>query len=202
MDTIIDCKLLAQCSCGGEVKEQEGYQCHQVYELLVIKLRLTEYRLEKGYCVKCGGTHVADLPEGITWGITGPKLTGLMSHLVSKYRLSRREVKEFLEEQFSFKISLGTIFNKQKIVNAALEAPVSELLDAVKQSPSVNMDETSHNRDGKREWMWGAISSTVAFFSIVNSRGKKALKSFIGDFENIVISDRYAAYNYFTSSKR
>jgi transposase len=202
VDAIVNCKLPERCSCGGKIKETEDYQRHQVYELPEIKLHLTEYHLEKGCCVNCSRNHIADLPEGITWGITGSKLTGLMSHLVSKYRLSRRELKEFLEEQFSFKISLGTVFNKQKIVNAALEVPVSELLDAVKQSPSVNIDETGHNRDGKREWMWGVISSTVAFFSIVSSRGKKALKSLMGDFENIVISDRYAAYNYFDSSKR
>jgi transposase len=125
-----------------------------------------------------------------------------MSIAVSKYQLSRRQLKDFLKEQYHFDLALGTVFNKQKIVNAALEAPVSELLGAIKQSPSVHMDETGHNRDGKREWMWGFVSETAAFFSIVASRGKKALTSFMGDFEHIAISDRYAAYNYFESSHR
>ncbi len=67
-----------------------------------------------------------------------------MSHLVSKYGLSRRELKEFLAEYLKFNVSLGTVFNKQKITNAALEIPVSNLLEDVKQSPSVNADETGH----------------------------------------------------------
>ena len=56
------------------------------------------------------------------------------------------------------------MFNKQKIVNAALESPVLALLASVKESSSVNIDETGHNRDGKKQWMWGVISSTAAFF--------------------------------------
>ncbi|WP_294878413.1 transposase, partial [Sulfurimonas sp. RIFOXYB12_FULL_35_9] len=157
---------------------------------------------EKGCCSCCGRNHIGILPDGITWGITGPKLTGFMSHLISKYRLSRRELKEFLKEQFKFNISLGTLFNKQKIVNTALEFSVSNLLTEVKQSPSINIDETGHNRDGKKQWLWGLVSSTVAFFSIQPSRGKKVLDLLVGDYENIIISDRYTAYGYFDSSCR
>ncbi|MBP9722360.1 MAG: IS66 family transposase [Gammaproteobacteria bacterium] len=202
VDTVLTCKLPNHCACGGAITLKNGHQRHQVHELPEIKLHVTEYCLEKGACSSCGNSHIANLPAGITWGITGPRLTGLMSHLVSRYQLSRRELKEFLQEQFQFNISLGTIFNKQKIVNAVLEAPVAELLEAVKQSPSINADETGHNRDGKKQWMWGFVSSTIAYFSIQNSRGKKVLKSLLGDFKNIVISDRYAAYNYFDSSSR
>lgn len=202
VNSVVDCPLPRECSCGGEIIAKEDCQRHQVYELPEIKLHITEYQLPKGRCLSCGKNHVADLPQGITWGITGPKLTGFMSHLVSKYGLSRRELKEFLDEQFQFKFSLGSVFNKQKIVNKALEAPVSELLKAVKQSAAVHMDETGHNRDGKKQWMWGAMSMTVTFFAILNSCGKKALKSLMGDFSNVVISDRYSVYNIFDSDSR
>ena len=202
VDVIVDCKLPSHCSCGGRINPSGDYQQHQVYELPEIKLEITEYHLEKGCCSCCGRNHIGILPDGITWGITGPKLTGFMSHLISKYRLSRRELKEFLKEQFKFNISLGTLFNKQKIVNTALEFSVSNLLTEVKQSPSINIDETGHNRDGKKQWLWGLVSSTVAFFSIQPSRGKKVLDLLVGDYENIIISDRYTAYGYFDSSCR
>jgi transposase len=202
IDNIVDCHLPNSCSCGGSIKSKGDFQRHQVYELPEIKLDITEYRLKKGCCRSCGQNHVALLPKGITWGITGPKLTAFMSHLVSKYQLSRRELKEFLKEHYNFSISLGTVFNKQKIVNNALESPTAELLAAVKESSNINADETSHYRDGKKQWMWAVVSSTIAFFSVDTSRGKKVLKSLIGDYRYIVTSDRYAAYNYFDSDKR
>lgn len=201
-DDVVNCRLPEDCECGGKINLIEECQRHQVFELPEIKLYMTEYRLEKGYCACCGRSHVSSLPEGITWGITGPRLTGFMSHLVSKYRLSRRELKEFLREQFRFDISLGTVFNKQKIVSTTLAPLVSNLLAEIKQSPSINVDETGHNRDGKNQWLWGVISSTAAFFSIHSSRGREVLKSLIGDFTNIVVSDRYNAYSYFDSDHR
>lgn len=202
VSSVVLCPLPLECSCGGEIVTKEDCQRHQVYELPEMKLQITEYQLAKGHCLTCGKNHVADLPSGVPWGITGPRLTSFMSHLVSQYGLSRRELKEFLAEQLHFKFSLGSVFNKQKIVTKALETPVAALLDAIKQSSAVNMDETGHNRDGKRQWMWGVMSQTAAFFAILNSRGKKALYSLMGDFNNVVISDRYSAYTLFDSDNR
>jgi transposase len=127
VDAIINCNLPRKCICGEQITLKDSSQRHQVYELPEPKLHITEYRLEKGCCFGCGKSHIALLPEGITWGITGPKLTSFMSHLVSKYQLSRRELKEFLRELYSFNISLGTVFNKQKIVNPISISNITKL---------------------------------------------------------------------------
>jgi transposase len=202
VDSIVSCKLPSDCICGGKINSDGDFMRHQVHELPILKLKVTEYQLAKGCCENCHRKQIASLPEDITWGITGPRLTGFMSNLTTKYGLSRREQRSFLEEYFQFHISLGTVFNKQKIVNAALELPVSELLPIVKESVSVHADETGHNRDGKNQWMWGFISSRAAHFSIHASRGRKVLRSMMSDFKNILISDRYAVYNCFDSSQR
>ena len=203
VDIIEQCELPTYCACGGKIAVAENeYMRHQVHELPVLKLRVTEYQLQKGCCPGCQRKQIASLPEGVMWGMTGPKLTAFMSHLVTKFGLSRREQRSFLEEHFQCRMSLGTVFNKQKIVNTALASPVNELLPIVKSSPSVHADETSHNRDGKIQWLWGFISSTAAYFSIQASRGKKVLRSMMEDFKNIIISDRYAAYNHFDSHRR
>lgn len=202
VDFIQGCLLPDNCQCGGTINASGDYVRHQVHELPILKLNITEYQLQQGCCDACRRKHVANLPTGITWGITGAKLTGFMSELIAKYGLSRSEQKLFLKEIFNFSISKGTIFNKQKIVNMAMQAPVDELLPIVKESSSVNADETGHNRDGKNEWIWGFISSTAAHFSIHASRGKKVLRNMLGDYKNTVISDRYAAYNIFDSSQR
>lgn len=202
VDSIENCQLPKNCLCGGRIKPRGDYVRHQVHELPMLKLHVTEYQLQKGCCENCDQNHIAPLPAGVTWGITGPKLIAFMSDLVTKYGLSRREQKSFLEEHFQFRISLGTVFNKQKIVNLAMAEPVAELLPIVKESKSVHSDETGHNRDGKNQWMWGFISNTAAFFSIHASRGKKVLSSLLGDFKNILISDRYVVYNLFDSSQR
>jgi transposase len=202
VDDIISCPLPGTCLCGGQIEVREEVLRHQVHELPTIKLQVTEYQLAKGSCSCCGKKQIASLPEGITWGITGPRLTGLMSHMLSRYKLSRRELQAFLQEHYAFKISMGCIYAKQRIVALALKEPVANLLEQVKASSSVHMDETGHRRDGLNQWLWGMMSSNAAFFSVEPSRGKKVIARLMDEFNGFIVSDRYAAYNYFESSKR
>jgi transposase len=125
-----------------------------------------------------------------------------MSSPTSHYQLSRRDVQEFLKEYLNFTASLGTVFNKEKIVTRALKEVTENLLTKIKKSPFLHIDETGHKRDGKREWMWSVSTSKTAFFAILLSRGKKAMRTLIGDYKDIVISDRYGVYNYFSSENR
>ncbi|HAT9777370.1 TPA: IS66 family transposase [Legionella pneumophila subsp. pneumophila] len=202
VDEVVSCNLPKTCFCGGQITVREEVLRHQVHELPRIKLHVTEYQLEKGACNCCGKKQIASLPEGITWGITGPRLTSLMSHMLSRYKLSRRELQTFLAEHYAFKMSMGCIYAKQRIVAQALEEPVKDLFEQVKLSSSAHMDETGHRRDGLNQWLWGMISEKAAFFSVEPSRGKKVIARFMEDFNGFIISDRYAAYNFFESSKR
>ena len=190
------------CACGAEIKTDEKIHRHQVYELPELKLWVTEYQLAQGLCQHCEEAHTASLPEGVSWGITGPHLTSFMSELVAKYHLSRREVRAFLKEHLQFCISLGTVFNKQKLVNAVLESPVNALLPVVKADPVVHMDETGHRQEGQTAWMWVMTTGEAAYYEIVPFRGTKVLKSWMSDFQGIIVSDRYSAYNYFPSYHR
>jgi transposase len=202
VDKVVKCEGFRTCDCGCEIIESDKYIRHQVYELPEIRLAVTEYQVAIGRCSGCSNKHIASLPEGVSWGITGARLTSFMSMSVSKYQLSRRALQEFLQEYFNFRISLGTVFNKQKLVNQLLEEPVKALLPYIKQSKATNIDETSHRQTGESHWLWTVASRTAAYFEVTKSRGKKVLGKLMHDFENKVISDRYAIYNYFDSSRR
>ncbi|CAM4483300.1 MAG: IS66 family transposase ISStau2 [Legionella sp.] len=202
IDEVVTCPLPTKCLCGGTMAIQKEALRHQTHELPTIKLHVTEYQLEKGTCSCCGKKQIASLPEGITWGITRPRLTALMSHMLARYKLSRRELQAFLEEHYAFKISMGCIYAKQRIVAKALEEPVNDLLEQVKSSSSVHMDETGHRHDGVNQWVGGMMSAKAAFFSVEPSRGKKVIARLMEEFNGFLVSDRDAAYNYFESSKR
>ena len=202
VDDIVYCELPKQCFCGGEIHAGEEIQRHQVYELPELKLRVTEYQLVKGFCQRCHYGHRASLPEGVSWGITGARLTSLMSSLVAKYKLSRREAQGFLKEHLKFSLSLGTVFNKQRLVNEVLAQPVKELLPLLKAESVVNMDETGHRQNANRAWMWVIATPRGAYYEILASRGKKIVRSLMEGFEGIATTDRYSVYHYFASHHR
>lgn len=202
VDEIVHCELPKHCFCGGEICAGEEVQRHQVYELPEIKLHVTEYQLVKGFCQRCHYSHRASLPKGVSWGITGARLTSLMSSLVGKYKLSRRETRNFLKEHLNFSLSLGTVFNKQKLVNQVLAQPVKALLPILKAESAVHMDETGHRQNAKSAWMWVIATHRGAYYEILASRGKKIVRSLMEGFEGIAITDRYSVYNYFASHHR
>ena len=53
VDFTQNCPLPEQCECGGKIKPLPDVVRHQVYELPVLKLDVTEYRLERGCCDTC-----------------------------------------------------------------------------------------------------------------------------------------------------
>ena len=74
------CELPTTCVCGGEINASTDYVRYQVvYELSELKLRLTEYQMQKERCINCGKKYLASLPIGVIRGITGPRLTSFMS---------------------------------------------------------------------------------------------------------------------------
>ena len=66
VDVVQECKLPKSCLCGGEIRVSSEFVAHQVYELPVLKLKITEYRLQKGDCECCKRKQIASLPEGVS----------------------------------------------------------------------------------------------------------------------------------------
>lgn len=175
----------------------------QVFELLEIKASVTEYQRLSGRCDKCGKVHVGQLPAGLPPGILGPRAMAAVSVLSGKYRLSKRQVEELLQDFAGLKISLGTVSNTEGRVSSALADPVDEAKAHVKQQPVVSADETGHKVCNKKAWLWTAVTSLVTVFLIRTSRAAKVAKELLGDkFAGILVSDRYSAYSWVDAARR
>jgi transposase len=183
------------CECGGEVKLTDDYLRHQIHDIPLITTVVTEHQLFFGCCEGCGKTHQAELPPHIPTGMLGPYLLALIATLTSDYKMSKRDVKRFLMDFYSLSICIATVKRAEETVSAALEKPVNEAKDYVKEQEIVNADETSHAECGKRMWPWVAVTGVVAIFLITATRSKKAAKELLGAaFKGILGSDRYPAY--------
>jgi transposase len=66
----------------------------------------------------------------------------------------------------------------------------------------LHIDETGHRNEGKRGWSWAVTNKELTVLKVSESRGKKVLKSLLPGYDGIVVSDRYAAYNYFSRENR
>lgn len=127
------------------------------------------------------------------WRLVGPMLVAFICGLSKRYRLSRQKIREFLYDWFSLSLSVGEINRCIHEAGRAVSPLEEELMEAVRNSDLIHVDETPWWEHTKRLWLWVFTSATVVFF-MVGSRSnvipKKVLEGFIG----WLMSDGYCTY--------
>src|ERR671927_1974105 len=106
---------------------------HQVVELLPLAVRVTEYQMAVRRCAACGKRTRADLPAGVSRRPFGVRLTAVIALLRGRYRLSRREVRQLLQDLWAVRISLGAVVRQEQAQSAALAPVVEEARAAVRE---------------------------------------------------------------------
>lgn len=91
--------------------------------------------------MQCKKNHRGNLPKGIPLGILGAHALAKIAALTGKYRLSKREVKEFLFDFFGLKVCIGTISNAEHRVSCSLKKSVDEIGHAISIQNHLHVDE-------------------------------------------------------------
>jgi len=80
VDAVVPCVPPHCRRCGGALTEAAGNPVrHQVVELPVLKVQVTEYRLARRLCVRCGLTTCGQLPGGVPRQGYGPRFASFIS---------------------------------------------------------------------------------------------------------------------------
>lgn len=205
-DEIIKCVPQAECDCGGQILNIKLSSRKQVLELPQPKYLLHEYQVYSGHCDCCKSKKYGELPEGIGNRYFGAKAHSLMSLFRSKYRLSKRQVKQLMQDLYGLPISLGSVSNAEARVSEAIKNAHEEVGDAVQTGVlPINVDETGFKQCNKSGWAWILANKDCTYFYLSPSRGKKIAKHLLSPIlskaHSMVISDRYPAYNFIPEDK-
>ena len=182
-------------------------QIHQVVELPEIRPDVTDYELHELGC-ECGALTRATLPAGVPQGAFGPRLTATVALCTSRYRMSKRMVREFVRDLLGVEVALGSVSKMEQFVSQAIAAPVEEARVAVQEQAVAHQDETGwyegpHQGRKARAWLWVAVTALVTVFRIARSRGADITKEMLGeDFRGFLVVDRWAAYRWVARGMR
>ena len=172
-------------------------------ELLPLAVRVTEYQMAVRRCPACGQRTRAELPAGAPRRPFGARLTAVVALLSGRYRLSRREVRQLLQDLWAVRVSLGAVVRQEQAQSAALAPVVEEARAAVPQAPVVNMDETGWRQEKQRAWLWTVVTGALTVFRIDRSRSGAVVDALLGSqFTGVVGSDRLSAYSRFPAEQR
>ncbi|MFQ6026916.1 MAG: IS66 family transposase, partial [Dehalococcoidia bacterium] len=178
----------------GPAEEEKDWR-HQVVELPEVKAKVTEYRLHSRRCPECGQRVQAQLPPGVPQRHFGPIFQATAAILTGRYRLSRREAQQLLDDLWSAKISLGALSSLEEVTSGALKNVVSGVAQSVKRAGIVNIDETGWRENDGRAWLWTAVVEGKSLFHIDPRRSGDVVEKLLGeDLSGVVGTDRYSAY--------
>ncbi len=194
--------LPEQCAaCGNklpqELSDPPGHEpsWHQVTEVPPFAAEVTEHQGHACACKKCGHITHAEIPPDIRADAIGPNLAAILSFLSGRCHESKRTVQEVAESLFGVGISLGTISNLEREMQAALAPAYEEAKAVVIEAPSKNVDETGWYQKSGLKWLWVGATKIAVCFQIHAKRGRDGLEAFLGDVvKGIVNSDRWGAY--------
>ena len=196
-----------RCGCGHVFVEAERVGCreparHQVEELPQIAVRVTEHRCQRVRCPGCGSERTGELPADVAASAFGPRLQAAVAALSVRNRVSRRDLVELCEELFGARISTGSIDAILARAGDALETSYEQLLDRMRRSRALNVDETGWRLKGGQRTLWGAFSEKIAVFKVTASRHEQHLRELLADHQGIVTSDRWWAYDHLPLGRR
>ncbi len=207
MSEIVD-HYPSDCSgCGHEFTEVEkvprwGAGRHQVAELPAITVEYVEHRTQMLRCPGCK-TRTRGRLGVLGESAFGPNLQAALVTLSTRNRVSRRDLSELAGELFGVAISVGAIDEICQRASALLAGPHERLVAGVLGSGAINVDETGWYLAGENRSMWTATTANAAIFRIVADRHRDRLIELLGpDFEGIVTSDRWWAYDHLDPEQR
>ena len=206
VDDVVD-HWLDRCDCGhvfaaGELVAAGEPVRHQVEELPVVTVRVTEHRCQRVRCPGCGRRRRAQLPREVGGSSFGPRFQAAVAMLSVRNRISRRDVVELCEQLFASRISTGTVDAILARVADALVEPCEDLLDRLRASRAVHMDETGWRTAGQRRALWGIFDQRHAYLHVATDRHEDHAKILLGDTRAVVTSDRWWAYTHLPLHRR
>ena len=196
-----------RCGCGHTFTEGERVSRgqpvrFQVEELPVISARVTEHRCQRVRCPGCAQYTRGQLPAQVAHSAFGPRLQAALAALSVRNRISRRDLVELCEELFCARISAGSVDAILHRAAAALTEPHADLLEQLRASDAVNMDETGWRTAGERRALWGIFDQRHAYLQIASDRHEDRARQLLADTKAIVTSDRWWAYAHLPLDRR
>lgn len=190
------CQTSLDESLPGEVVAR----CQQA-ELPPVLVSITEHQALACTCPACGRVSRGIIPPAIVHSVCGPRLTAALGYLSARALVSRRDVEELLSVLLGFKLSLGSVFARERELSEALAGPYEQLKEQVREEQVRYVDETGWKR--AMRWLWVAATPTAVVFLCCYARTFAAVRRLLGEkLAGWICTDRFGVYDRWPKKRR
>jgi transposase len=196
IDEVIE-EILHECpechhTLGAPIEVEEQIQ----EDIVPMHVRVRKYRRHVYECEHCQKEIKAPYhPEHVPFGYLGANV--LIQAAILKYYhcLPYRKIRELFQDMAGLTISPGGISQALARISKWLGVEKDQLLEAIRGSPQLHVDETGWRLDGKKSWVWVLANKRLAYYHVDRSRARKVLTGLLGaEFDGTLISDFFSVY--------
>jgi len=169
---------------------------HIQEDLIPAKVVVRKYIRHRYYCACCQKVVTAPYhPQQVPKGPLGANV--LIQAAILKYHhcLPYKKISLLFQDMCGLTLSPGALAQSLQRLSEWLKVEHKVILEAIRASPSVHIDETGWRLDGKSHWLWAFVNEQLAYYKIEPSRGRKVVKMVLPqDYGGTIISDFYGIY--------
>jgi transposase len=194
-DEIIEVKLEDCPDCHSALNDMKT--CEQyVEEIIPAHTTVICYRTYKGYCPNCQRTVQSRHPDQIPNRMIGSRAILLAADMKHGLGVPYRKVATSLKRLCGLSITGGALSQEMSALAKWLKPEYEAIRSAIRQSPSVHIDETGWRLDGESCWLWAFTNDSFTIYEVNPSRGHQVVLKQLGeDYCGTIISDFFTAYN-------
>jgi predicted RecB family nuclease len=156
---------------------------------------VTRYTAKKGYCPKCNRHYEPPALKRVGNQVFGHAFQAWAVYQRVILRLPYRIIAQVTEHLFGVGLSQSTPVGFMKYMADYYAATGSALLDAIRKSPFVHVDETKISIQGVDHYAWVFTDGLHVVFRMTESREADIVREVLGGYEGVLVSDFYSGYD-------
>ena len=177
---------------GSPLEDEEEIQ----EDIIPAHVHVRKYMRHVYGCLHCRKKVYAPYhPEHVPKGYLGANV--LIQAAILKYYhcLPYRKICELFQELAGLRVSPGGLSQALWRISHWLGGEKEQLLEAIRGSPYLHVDETGWRLDGKKSWVWALVNKRLAYYHVDRSRARSVLKELLGkEFNGTLITDFFSVY--------
>jgi transposase len=197
-DQIVTLEAETCAGCGADLQGIDGQVIDTRYKIdFEVKTVVIAYEQMETECPRCGAKTVADMPKNLTATKQYGEGFDAAVVLLNQYgNVSVVKTTKLLSSLVDVPISTGTVVN---IVNRCAknsEATLEYIVESLKKSKILHVDETGIRTEGKNYWIHTASNAEFTYNTVSRKRGREGTDAngVLKDFQGTAVHDSLRQY--------
>jgi transposase len=183
------------CQCDQLAASDERHEHFQEDIVLVPRTRVVKYVHQQCFCPSCRREVYQTAPEELRNCAIGPIARSLAIYLRYGMQIPYRKVREILS-LFGMPMVHASAMNFDREAAGRGRELYEQLRGMLQSADVAYADETSWREDGQNHYVWFGGNAHLAFYQITDNRSGDSAVQLLGkEFDGVLVSDDYAAYN-------